>query len=107
LEKNATLKLNAFLWSSLMPVAIFSPPLGRMNESDALRTRKEKPMVRSHTVRARAIFKWVQEQTYLLVAFNTLVQGMTVHVPGGVLIRSAVGDFVGAVGISSDNLRQR
>ncbi len=39
---------------------------------------------------------------YLSVAVNTLAQGMTVHVPGSVLIRSAEGDLVGAVGISGD-----
>ncbi len=51
---------------------------------------------------SRAIFKRAQEQAYFVDAVNTLAQGKIVPVPGGVLIQSADGTLVGAVGISGD-----
>jgi uncharacterized protein GlcG (DUF336 family) len=51
---------------------------------------------------SRAIFRRAQEQPYFVQAMNALAGGALVPVPGGVLIRSADGDIVGAVGITGD-----
>ena len=51
---------------------------------------------------SRAIFKRAQEQAYFVDAVNTLAQGRLVPVPGGVLIQTADGSLLGAVGISGD-----
>jgi uncharacterized protein GlcG (DUF336 family) len=51
---------------------------------------------------SRAIFKRAQEQAYFVDAVNTLAQGRVVPVPGGVLIRTADGNLLGAIGISGD-----
>src|SRR3546814_6632576 len=49
---------------------------------------------------SRAIFQRAQEQPYFVSAANTLARGLLVPVPGGVLIRDAAGQVVGAVGLS-------
>ncbi len=51
---------------------------------------------------SRALYKRVQEQPYFINAMTTLAKGSLVPVPGGVLIRDAAGDIIGAVGITGD-----
>jgi uncharacterized protein GlcG (DUF336 family) len=51
---------------------------------------------------SRALFKRAAEQAFFIDAVNTLAKGALVPVPGGVLIRSANGDLLGAIGISGD-----
>ncbi|MGQ4274815.1 GlcG/HbpS family heme-binding protein [Terrihabitans sp. B22-R8] len=51
---------------------------------------------------SRAIFERAKDQAYFVDAVNTLAQGRIVPVPGGVLIRSAEGELLGALGISGD-----
>jgi uncharacterized protein GlcG (DUF336 family) len=51
---------------------------------------------------SRALFKRAAEQAFFIDAVNTLAKGALVPVPGGVLIRTAGGELVGAVGISGD-----
>ena len=50
----------------------------------------------------RAIFKRVQEQPFFIDAVNTLARGAMIPVPGGVLIRDASRELLGAVGVSGD-----
>jgi uncharacterized protein GlcG (DUF336 family) len=51
---------------------------------------------------SRALFKRAQEQAFFISAVNTMMQGALVPVPGGVLIKDASGNLLGAVGISGD-----
>lgn len=51
---------------------------------------------------SRSIFARAQQQPYFVSAVGQLVQGALVPVPGGVLIRAADGELLGAVGISGD-----
>jgi uncharacterized protein GlcG (DUF336 family) len=51
---------------------------------------------------SRAIFNRAQEQPYFVSAVNAIAGGSLVPVPGGVLIKSASGEILGAVGISGD-----
>ena len=51
---------------------------------------------------SRAIFKRAQEQPFFIQAINGLAGGSLVPVPGGVLLRDAQGDIVGAVGVTGD-----
>ncbi len=51
---------------------------------------------------SRAIFKRAQEQPFFVQAINGLAGGSLVPVPGGVLVRDAAGDIVGAVGVTGD-----
>ncbi|MBY0381528.1 MAG: heme-binding protein [Xanthobacteraceae bacterium] len=51
---------------------------------------------------SRSIFKRANEQPYFVDAVNTMARGALIPVPGGVLIKDAAGDVVGAVGISGD-----
>jgi uncharacterized protein GlcG (DUF336 family) len=51
---------------------------------------------------SRAIYKRAQEQAYFIDAVNTLARGAIIPVPGGVLIRDAAGELLGAVGVSGD-----
>lgn len=52
---------------------------------------------------SRALYNRVQQQPYFLDAVGTIVgpKGL-IPVPGGVLIRDAAGEVVGAVGVSGD-----
>ena len=52
---------------------------------------------------SRALFQRAQEQAYFVSAVNTMAQGRLIPVPGGVLVRDADGQIIGAVGISGDN----
>lgn len=52
---------------------------------------------------SRAIYNRAQEQPYFVQSMNALARGVLVPVPGGVLIRSADGDILGAVGITGDS----
>jgi len=52
---------------------------------------------------SRSIFTRAKDQPYFVAAVGTLAGGNLVPVPGGVLIRSADGTLVGAVGISGDS----
>lgn len=52
---------------------------------------------------SRSIFKRAQEQSYFVQSMNALARGVLVPVPGGVLIRSASSEIVGAVGITGDS----
>jgi uncharacterized protein GlcG (DUF336 family) len=51
---------------------------------------------------SRALFKRAQEQPYFVGALNGLADGALVPVPGGVLIKTAEGEIVGAVGVTGD-----
>ncbi|MDQ0348251.1 MULTISPECIES: GlcG/HbpS family heme-binding protein [Ancylobacter] len=51
---------------------------------------------------SRSIFKRAKEQAFFVAAVSHLAGGALVPVPGGVLIRNAAGEVIGAVGISGD-----
>ncbi len=51
---------------------------------------------------SRSIFKRAKEQPYFIAAVGQTLEGALIPVPGGVLIRSAEGKVMGAVGISGD-----
>lgn len=51
---------------------------------------------------SRAIFKRAQEQAYFVDAVGRLTDGAMVPVPGGVLVKTADGTLIGAVGVSGD-----
>jgi len=51
---------------------------------------------------SRALFNRAQEQPYFVGALNGLADGALVPVPGGVLIRTAEGEIIGAVGVTGD-----
>ena len=51
---------------------------------------------------SRALMARAESQAYFVQALNGLAGGSMVPVPGGVLIRSARGEVLGAVGISGD-----
>jgi uncharacterized protein GlcG (DUF336 family) len=53
-------------------------------------------------VGSRALFKRAGEQPFFIDAVNTMARGALIPVPGGVLIRDANGELLGAVGISGD-----
>jgi uncharacterized protein GlcG (DUF336 family) len=50
----------------------------------------------------RAIFKRAETQAYFIDAVNSLARGEIIPSPGGVLIRDASGQLLGAIGISGD-----
>ena len=50
----------------------------------------------------RALMNRAEQQAYFVQAVNGVLGGDMVPVPGGVLIRTAEGKLVGAVGISGD-----
>jgi uncharacterized protein GlcG (DUF336 family) len=52
---------------------------------------------------SRTLYTRVQKQPYFIAAVTHAVGGLMVPVPGGVLIRSADGELLGAIGISGDN----
>ncbi|MEM1045327.1 MAG: heme-binding protein [Pseudomonadota bacterium] len=51
---------------------------------------------------SRAIYERAQEQAYFINAVNAIADGALVPVPGGVLIKTASGDVLGAVGVTGD-----
>ena len=51
---------------------------------------------------SRALMARAEQQAYFIQAMNGLAGGDFVPVPGGVLIRDANGNLLGAVGISGD-----
>lgn len=51
---------------------------------------------------SRSIFKRAKEQAFFVAAASHVAGGALVPVPGGVLIRDAAGEVIGAVGISGD-----
>ena len=50
----------------------------------------------------RALMARAEQQAYFIQAMNGLADGEFVPVPGGVLIRGADGNLLGAIGISGD-----
>ncbi len=50
----------------------------------------------------RALMARVEQQAYFVTTVNSLVGGDCVPLPGGVLIRDAKGELLGAVGVSGD-----
>ena len=50
----------------------------------------------------RALMNRAEQQAYFIQAMNGLAGGDFVPVPGGLLLRDAVGKLLGAVGISGD-----
>jgi len=52
---------------------------------------------------SRSIFTRAKDQPYFVAAVGALAGNSLVPAPGGVLIRSADGTLVGAVGISGDS----
>ena len=51
---------------------------------------------------SRSIMARAEQQAYFIAAVTTAVGGSLVPVPGGVLVRDAGGDLVGAVGVTGD-----
>lgn len=51
---------------------------------------------------SRAIMARAEQQAYFVAAVTHALGGSLVPVPGGVLVRDAEGDLLGAVGISGD-----
>lgn len=51
---------------------------------------------------SRALFKRAQDQPFFIAAATAAIGGSLIPVPGGVLIRDAGGELIGAVGISGD-----
>src|SRR4051794_27199471 len=67
------------------------------------RSPTAKPMARWRSVSARArSSSGRRSRPNFVDAVNTLAQGRVVPVPGGVLIRTADGNLLGAIGISGD-----
>ena len=52
---------------------------------------------------SRTLHTRAQNQPYFIAAVTLAVGGLMVPVPGGVLIRSAGGELLGAIGISGDS----
>ena len=52
---------------------------------------------------SRTLYTRVQKQPHFFAAVTHSVGGLMVPVPGGVLIRSADGELLGAIGISGDS----
>lgn len=53
-------------------------------------------------VGSRALLMRAQEQSFFISAVNVMTHGQLVPVPGGVLLRDADGQLLGAVGVSGD-----
>ena len=51
---------------------------------------------------SRALFERAKTEPFFIQAMNSLCDGALVPVPGGVLVRSAQGELLGAVGITGD-----
>lgn len=51
---------------------------------------------------SRAIAKRAEEQAYFVAAVSHVAGGALIPVPGGVLVRNAAGELLGAVGLSGD-----
>jgi len=51
---------------------------------------------------SRSLFKRAKEQAFFISAATHAIGGALVPVPGGVLIRDAAGEVIGAVGLSGD-----
>lgn len=51
---------------------------------------------------SRAIAKRAAEQAYFVAAVSHVAGGALIPVPGGVLVRNAAGELLGAVGLSGD-----
>ena len=52
---------------------------------------------------SRALMARAEQQPYFIAAVTSAVGGSLIPVPGGVLVRDAEGDLVGAVGITGDS----
>jgi uncharacterized protein GlcG (DUF336 family) len=52
---------------------------------------------------SRSLMKRAEEQAYFIAAATSALGGSLVPVPGGVLVRDAGGELLGAVGISGDS----
>jgi uncharacterized protein GlcG (DUF336 family) len=79
--------------------------LARQDGSSTLRPQMAEGKAKgaiSLGIGSRAIFKRAQEQSFFIQAVNGLAGGFLVPVPGGVLIRDAEGEIIGAVGITGD-----
>jgi uncharacterized protein GlcG (DUF336 family) len=53
-------------------------------------------------VGSRALMARAEQQPYFIAAATAAVGGALIPLPGGVLVRDAGGDLVGAVGVSGD-----
>ncbi len=53
-------------------------------------------------VGSRALMKMASERPHFVAAATHAIGGSMIPVPGGVLIRNAAGDILGAVGVSGD-----
>ncbi|MFF2246172.1 heme-binding protein [Arthrobacter sp. NPDC058130] len=51
---------------------------------------------------SRALMKRAEEQPYFIIGASQAIGSALIAVPGGVLVRSAEGAIVGAVGVSGD-----
>ena len=52
---------------------------------------------------SRALMTRAEQQPYFVAAVNGAFAGALVPVPGGVLVKTADGELIGAVGVSGDN----
>jgi uncharacterized protein GlcG (DUF336 family) len=52
---------------------------------------------------SRALMARAEQQPYFIAAATAAIGGSLVPVPGGVLVRNAAGDIVGAVGVTGDS----
>ncbi len=52
---------------------------------------------------SRALYQRAETQAYFLLAVGRIFEHGLIPVPGGVLVRDAEGELIGAVGISGDN----
>ncbi len=53
-------------------------------------------------VGSRALFERAEQQPYFLDAVDGAIGGGLIPVPGGVLVRDAEGEIIGAVGVTGD-----
>lgn len=51
---------------------------------------------------SRGLFNRAEKQPYFITAYNGAVGGAAIPSPGGVLIKTADGEIIGAVGITGD-----
>jgi uncharacterized protein GlcG (DUF336 family) len=51
---------------------------------------------------SRALMRRAEEQPYFIAAATAAIGGALIPVPGGVLVRDADGELIGAVGVSGD-----
>ena len=51
---------------------------------------------------SRGLFNRAEKQPYFIACYNGAVGGAAIPSPGGVLIKTAEGEIIGAVGVTGD-----